>query len=104
LNIIVDNAPIETIKKMVEMNLGVGFVPLMCVKEETERCSLSIVKLRDFQQERTLWAVQRKHAPPSYAAKAFMRIVASIKESFDQKTLDATKLQQNSKPSKAVQR
>ena len=104
LNIIVDNAPIETIKKMVEMNLGVGFVPLMCVKEELERGSLSIVKLRDFQQERTLWAVQRKHAPPSYAAKAFMRVVAPLKELFDQKSQSATNHQQQSKPSKAVQR
>jgi DNA-binding transcriptional LysR family regulator len=80
LNIIVDNAPIETIKKMVEMNLGVGFVPLMCVKEELERGKLSLVKLRDFHQQRTLLAVQRKQAPHSYAAKAFMRVVASIKD------------------------
>ncbi len=85
LNIIVDNAPIETIKKMVQMNLGVGFVPLMCVREEIESGKLALVKLKDFQQDRTLWAVQRKSAPQSYAAKAFMRVVVSLKETAGQK-------------------
>jgi DNA-binding transcriptional LysR family regulator len=78
LNIIVDNAPIETIKKMVEMNLGVGFVPLMCVQEEIERGKLALVNLNDFQQERTLWVVQRKRAVHSFAAKTFMRVVTLV--------------------------
>jgi DNA-binding transcriptional LysR family regulator len=80
LNIIVDNAPIETIKRMVEMNLGVGFVPLMCVQEEVERGKLALVTLKDFHQERTLWAVQGKRAVHSFAAKTFMRVVTSLTE------------------------
>jgi DNA-binding transcriptional LysR family regulator len=95
LNIIVDNAPIETIKKMVEMNLGIGFVPLMCVREEVESRRLALVKLKDLQQDRTIWAVQRKFAPHSYAAKAFMRVVVSLKESPVQNELV---LPDNSKP------
>jgi DNA-binding transcriptional LysR family regulator len=94
LNIVVDNAPIETIKKMVQMDLGVGFVPLMCVREEIESGRLAPVRLRDFEQHRTLWAVQRKSAPHSYAAKAFMRVVVSLKETTLQKkgsTLDSPK-------------
>jgi DNA-binding transcriptional LysR family regulator len=78
LNIIVDNAPIETIKKMVEMNLGVGFVPLMCVQEEMKAGKLSLVTLQDFQQVRTLWVVQRKRAVHSFAAKTFMRVVTLV--------------------------
>ncbi len=103
LNIIVDNAPIETIKKMVEMNLGIGFVPLMCVKEEVESARLAILRLRDFWQERTLWAVQRKHTPSAYAAKAFMRVVTSIKDTFSQEAPAVTELHPQVKPSKAVQ-
>ena len=94
LNIIVDNAPIETIKKMVQMNLGVGFVPLMCVREEIERGKLALVKLKDFEQQRTLWAVQRKSAPHSYAAKAFMRVVVSLKEPAAQKKAPLVETQQ----------
>ncbi|MEW6128387.1 MAG: LysR family transcriptional regulator [Acidobacteriota bacterium] len=80
LNIIVDNAPIETIKKMVQMNLGIGFVPLMCVGEEIISGKLALLRLKDFQQERTIWAVQRKFAPHSYAAKAFMRVVQTLSD------------------------
>jgi DNA-binding transcriptional LysR family regulator len=90
LNIIVDNAPIETIKKMVEMNLGVGFVPLMCVGGEVKSGKLARVKIKDFEQQRTLWAVQRKSAPHSYAAKAFMRVVVSLKENVVQKKAPIT--------------
>lgn len=78
LNIIVDNAPIETIKKMVEMNLGIGFVPLMCVQEEIKRGQLALVTLNDFQQVRTLWVVQRRRAVHSFAAKTFMRVVTMV--------------------------
>jgi DNA-binding transcriptional LysR family regulator len=95
LNIIVDNAPIETIKKMVEMNLGIGFVPLMCVQEEIERGKLALVTLKDFQQERTLWAVQRKRAVHSFAAKTFMRVVTSLTDELMSKQL--------SHPSKVLQ-
>jgi DNA-binding transcriptional LysR family regulator len=87
LNIIVDNAPIETIKKMVEMNLGVGFVPLMCVQEEVERGKLALVTLKDFHQERTLWAVQRRRAVHSFAAKTFMRVVTSLTDDLINKPL-----------------
>ncbi|MBI3650051.1 MAG: LysR family transcriptional regulator [Acidobacteria bacterium] len=90
LNIIVDNAPIETIKKMVEMNLGVGFVPLMCVREEVERGKLAIVAVKDFHQERTLWAVQRKRALHSFAAKTFMRVVTSLTDELPNQALATT--------------
>lgn len=37
VNIGVESATIETIKKLVARKVGVGFVPLMCVSEEVVR-------------------------------------------------------------------
>jgi len=74
LNITVESAPIETIKKMVAMGMGVAFVPLMCIRGEVERGELAVVEVEGFRQERTLWAVRRRIAC-SHAALAFMEVV-----------------------------
>jgi DNA-binding transcriptional LysR family regulator len=75
LNIGVESATIETIKKLVARNVGVGFVPLMCVSEEVVRGELVAVPVAGFQQRRTLWAVRRGEGPHSSAAEAFMQVV-----------------------------
>src|ERR1700730_286453 len=54
LHLTVENAPIETIKKMVAIGLGVGFVPLMAVKEEKERGELAGVEVDGFRFERSV--------------------------------------------------
>jgi DNA-binding transcriptional LysR family regulator len=72
LHLTVENAPIETIKKMVAIGLGVGFVPLMAVKEEKERGELAVVEVDGFHLERSVWLVRRR-AVLSLAAKAFMQ-------------------------------
>jgi DNA-binding transcriptional LysR family regulator len=75
LNIRVESATIETIKKMVAKKVGVGFVPLMCVREEVGRHELIIMPVEGFQLKRTLWAVRRREGPHSHAAEAFMQVV-----------------------------
>lgn len=82
LNIKVESATIETIKKMVAKNVGVGFVPLMCVREEVARGELTILPVQGFQQKRTLWAVRRREGPHSHAAEAFMQVVKLETEKF----------------------
>jgi DNA-binding transcriptional LysR family regulator len=71
LRLTVENAPIETIKKMVAIGLGVGFVPLISVRDETERRELAIVDVEGFHEERSVWLVRRRTVESS-AAKAFV--------------------------------
>jgi DNA-binding transcriptional LysR family regulator len=80
LNITIEITTIETIKRFVAMNLGVAFVPLMCVREECERGELVVVPIDGFRHERTLWAVRRRTDAHSHAAQAFMRVIETISE------------------------
>ncbi len=82
LNIRVESATIDMIKKMVAKNAGVGFVPLMCVREEIARRELVSLPVEGFQQKRTLWAVRRREGPHSHAAEAFMQVVKLEMENF----------------------
>jgi DNA-binding transcriptional LysR family regulator len=79
LNLTLENAPIETIKKMVAIGLGVGFVPRLSVREELARGDLCVVPVEGFHQERSVWLVRRK-AVHSIAAKAFAEIASSFSE------------------------
>jgi len=75
----VENAPIESIKKMVAIGMGVGFVPLMSVGEETARGELAVVEVDGFRVERSVWLVRRR-AVLSPAAKAFMQTSVAFRE------------------------
>jgi DNA-binding transcriptional LysR family regulator len=79
LNLTVENAPIETIKKMVAIGLGVGFVPLMSVGEERSRGELAVVEVDGFHLERSVWLARRR-AIQSPAAKAFMQTAMAFGE------------------------
>ena len=79
LHLKVENAPIETIKKMVAIGLGVGFVPLMSVAEEKTRGELAVVDVDGFHLERSVWLVRRR-AVQSPAAKAFVRTAVAFGE------------------------
>ena len=80
LNITIEIATIETVKKFVGMNLGIGFVPLMCVQEEVGRGTLSAVGVEGLRCERSLWVVRRKTDAHSHAAQAFLQVVGSHSE------------------------
>jgi DNA-binding transcriptional LysR family regulator len=75
----VENAPIEAIKKMVAIGLGVAFVPLMSVGEEKARGELAVVEVDGFHLERFVWLVRRR-AIQSPAAKAFMQTAVTFGE------------------------
>jgi len=77
LHLTIENAPIETIKRMVALGLGVGFVPLMSVREEREREELAVIDVADFHQERSVWLVRRRtvQSPP---VKAFVEVACEF--------------------------
>lgn len=78
LNITTEIATMETIKKFVAMNIGLGFVPLMCAEEAVARGELAIIPLEGFHHERNLWAVRRKTESHSHAAQALMRVIKAL--------------------------
>ena len=80
LNITTEIATIETIKKFVAKNIGLGFAPLMCVKNELERGELVTIPLEGFHHERQLWLVRRRTDAHSHAAKAFMKVMQALAE------------------------
>jgi DNA-binding transcriptional LysR family regulator len=71
----VESATIDSMKKMVAENVGVAFVPLMCVREEVARGELIIIRIDSLKLKRILWAVRRREGPRSHATEAFMRVV-----------------------------
>ena len=77
LHLQVDSAPIEAIKKMVRLGLGVGFVPLLSVGEEVSRGELVTVELADFAELRSVWMV-RRWASESATIQAFFDIAISV--------------------------
>src|SRR5262249_54435279 len=56
LNIALELATVETIKRFVQKRIGLAFVPRMCVREELERGTLTSVPVQGLTYNRTLWA------------------------------------------------
>lgn len=75
LNITLELATIETIKRFVQLKVGIAFVPRMCVAEELERGTLVTVPVEDLSYVRTLWVTRRSGAEMSAAASAFLKIL-----------------------------
>jgi DNA-binding transcriptional LysR family regulator len=75
LNITLELATIETIKRFVQKRMGLAFVPRMCVREELERGVLVSVPVRGLSHTRTLWAAHRRGAGFSPAAAAFLKVL-----------------------------
>ena len=90
LNITTEIATMETVKKFVSLNIGLGFVPLMCATEAVARGELVIVPLDGFHYERNLWAVRRRTDAHSHAAQAFMKVIqATLQEGLGQQNIPA---------------
>src|SRR6266511_5054146 len=68
----VENIAIEAIKRMVAEGIGIGFVPLMCVREEAAQGKLNVIKVDDIRSDWDLWLVHRKDHSLTPAASAFM--------------------------------
>jgi DNA-binding transcriptional LysR family regulator len=66
---------IESIKRFVQMGMGVAIVPRMCVRWEVERKQLAEVRIRQLKMPRSLYLVSRRGARLSHAAVGLMRLL-----------------------------
>jgi DNA-binding transcriptional LysR family regulator len=75
LNITLELATVETIKRFVQQNIGLAFVPRMCVSEELGRGTLATIPVRGLSYSRTLWAIHRRGVTHSHAVSAFLKVL-----------------------------
>ncbi|HUB81532.1 MAG TPA: LysR family transcriptional regulator [Bryobacteraceae bacterium] len=71
----VEMPTIETIRKLVQDNVGVAFVPRMCVEHEIEQGAVCEVRVREMHVERKIRLLWPTRRVLSHAAKAFLEVV-----------------------------
>ena len=75
LNMDVEMPTVETIRKMVQRNEGVAFLPRMCVEQEVKQDTLREVRVPELSVERKIHLVSPAKRSLSHAAKAFLELV-----------------------------
>ena len=75
LNMDVEMPTVETIRKLVQRNEGVAFLPRMCVEQELEQGTLREVKVKELQVDRKIRLVHPAKRALSHAARAFLELV-----------------------------
>jgi DNA-binding transcriptional LysR family regulator len=71
----VEMPTIETIRKLVQNNQGVAFLPRMCVEQEIEQKLLCEVRVKEMHVERKIRLVYPTRRVLSHAARAFLEVV-----------------------------
>ena len=66
---------IESIRKLVQSNQGVAFLPRMCVEQELEQGTLRAVRVEELHVERKIYLVMPARRALSYAASAFLDLL-----------------------------
>ena len=77
LNMEVEMPTVETIRKMVQRNQGVAFLPRMCVEQEAEQGVLREVRVEEMQVERKIYLLYPARRALSHAARAFLELLRS---------------------------
>jgi len=77
LNMPMEKPTIESIKRFVQMGMGVAIVPRMCVTWEIEHSWLKEVKVRQMNIPRHLYMISRRGARLPHAAVEFMHVLKS---------------------------
>jgi DNA-binding transcriptional LysR family regulator len=77
LNMDVEMQTVETIRRMVEDNQGVAFLPRMCVEKDLDQKTLCEVRVKELHVERKIRLVYPSRRALSHAASAFLEIVKS---------------------------
>src|SRR5437879_2654578 len=77
LNMDVEMPTVETIRKLVQSNQGVAFMPRMCVGPELEHGTLRAVRIDELSVERKIRLVYPARRPLRHGAKAFLEVIAS---------------------------
>jgi len=71
----VEMPTIETIRKLVQNDVGVAFLPRMCVEQEIEQGLLCEVKVKEMHVERKIRLIYPTRRALSHAAKAFLEVL-----------------------------
>jgi DNA-binding transcriptional LysR family regulator len=71
----VEMPTIETIRKLVQADLGVAFLPRMCVQQEIEQKTLCEVRVKEMHVERKIRLIYPTRRGLSHAARAFLDVV-----------------------------
>lgn len=80
LNMDVEMPTIETIRRMVQRNEGVAFLPRMCVEQELRHRTLCEVQVRELASiQRSIRLVYPARRALSHAAQAFVELVAEAR-------------------------
>jgi DNA-binding transcriptional LysR family regulator len=75
LNMPVEMPTVETIRRLVQAEIGVAFLPKMCVQQELESGTLVSVRVKEMQIERKIYLVRPSRRALSYAAAAFLELL-----------------------------
>jgi DNA-binding transcriptional LysR family regulator len=75
LNMPIEMPTIESIKRFVQMGMGVAIVPRMCVAWEIDRGWMKEVKVRQLNLPRHVYLVSRKGARLPHAAAELIRLL-----------------------------
>jgi DNA-binding transcriptional LysR family regulator len=75
LNMPMEMPTIESIKRFVQMGMGVAIVPRMCVNWEVEHGWLKELKIKQLSIPRHLYMLSRRGARLPYAAAEFLRLL-----------------------------
>lgn len=95
-NLGVENVAIEAIKRMVAEGLGIGFVPLMCVREEVAGGKLLSMDVGGLRSEWNLSVVHRKDDSLSPAARSFVDLCRETADSIQETQTPLPDAQQRS--------
>jgi DNA-binding transcriptional LysR family regulator len=75
LNMDVEMPTLETIRRLVQHNEGVAFLPRMCVEQEISQDLLREIRVKELNVERKIRLVYPGRRALSHAAKAFLEVV-----------------------------
>jgi DNA-binding transcriptional LysR family regulator len=74
LNMDLEMPTVETIRKLVQRNEGVAFLPRMCVEQEIEQGTLREIRIDELYVERKIRLVYPARRALSHAARAFLDV------------------------------
>lgn len=75
LNMDVEMPTVETIRRLVQDNEGLAFLPRMCVEQEIKQDLLREIRVKELNVERKIRLVYPARRALSHAAKAFLEVV-----------------------------
>jgi len=83
LNMDVEMPTVESIRRMVQRNEGVAFLPRMCVEQEAANGLLYEVEVEELRMDRNVRLVYPARRALSHAARAFLELVRSNPQNQD---------------------